>query len=393
MSAEGDLGYISGFRRYEERKAARLEREREIGLEDAKNKRDEEDRLRRQKREDEAAARAKLEQQRADDEYARTQAEADRVAYEEGLDGLARDLDSGLDVELSRRRFNSRGKVKLPEGGLMFDPETRIVRIREEDGVESEIPLDGLLKRYGGGKQEKPPGLIEVSPGASLYDPTTKRPVYTAPDRPRGGTGGSGGADEPAGPKPLTPPQLLSYAKDARRIVADTLQLKYDTATDRLIDAAPGATERWAQMAPEVDRLVRKYGSTYLPAEVAAVVVEAFKDVPDEDALVSDLEAKQKQGFWSMSVGDFKGDDVAARQAIGTAAKQERQRAVAAAKQRLAQLEAEIDSSLGRQGGGAPSRDDAIRQAREAIAGGRQRAGVIKKLRDMGIKFDESELD
>jgi hypothetical protein len=277
---------------------------------------------------------------------------------------------------------------------MQYDAETGVVRMPDDDGTIAELPIEAVLKRYGKIKEKGPKKLATASPGSFVYDEDGKV-VIRVPNRPLASDrSGGGGKGDPTGPKPLTAPQMLAYSKETRRILADTLQLKLDPATDRLIDAPSGATERWAQLGPEADRLTRKYGDRLLPAEVAAMVLEAWKDVPDEDAAIAQAAAKQPAAAWYQA-GKFAGDDGEAAAAVETAAKADRKAAVARAKARLKEIEAQTDRDLGARGGdtGRPSRDDVLAQAREAITSGRRRDGVIQKLRDMGIEFDESELD
>ncbi len=87
------------------------------------------------------------------------------------------------------------------------------------------------------GPEPKPQGLMNVAPGGTVFDPTTQKPVYKAPDRPT--------------PKPEPTPIPASL----RKAVAENKQTisSIDEAIKQ-IEAHPDVLHRWDSFLPEVAR-------------------------------------------------------------------------------------------------------------------------------------------
>lgn len=346
MGEYSSLGFADGYNR-------RKREIRQMGLEDAdrqrqadKDKQAADDRDRKLKLEDEDRARQKTLQERADAEYERTQrkrvkddAAADAAAQEEGLFGLAEDLDAGIPLPMALDKYNRVGTLKADPAAVAWDPEKRTLTMPDDDGTTVQVPVDALLTRKRGPKK-----LYELGPGEALSDADGNIKVRNR-DKPPAPT--AGGAGDP--PKPPTRAQLRLAEKDAADFVVSSIGGKWDNATEKLVDATPEITQKFTVVAPIISKLTTRYGDRMGPREIGDLVLRTYGTVKSLPEYEAEAEAEAPKGRGPFN--DFEGSDSDVRASFKQKAKVKRDAALALAKQTL---DAEL-AALDETGGGAPA--------------------------------------
>jgi hypothetical protein len=189
------------------------------------------------------------------------------------------------------------------------------------------------------GKNEKDE-FAAVAAGGTVYNKRTGKAAFTAPDRPLRGPI----KKDPDAPKPLTKSEMRLRENDATGYAAGVLGGRWDSNAEKLVDAAPGVTDKFAIVAPQISRLVRQFGDKLGAREIADMALSAYGDVkslPEYEAEAAS-EADKNSGF---SIG-YKGNDAEVEAGFPNIAKVKQKAALAVAAAQMTAIESRMSERL-----------------------------------------------